>query len=51
MDPAPDLIPDPTPFFSDFKDEKKLIYPLHIIFKSLKPNADETVQNSQKRIL
>ncbi len=26
MEPDPDLTPDPTPFFSDFKDAKKLIF-------------------------
>jgi hypothetical protein len=28
--PDPDLIPDPAPFFSDFKDGKKLFF--HIFF-------------------
>jgi hypothetical protein len=35
MDPDPDQTPDPTPFFSDFKDAKKIIFLLHIFSYNL----------------
>jgi hypothetical protein len=35
MDPDPDQTPDPTPFFRDFKDAKKLIFFLHIFSYNL----------------
>ncbi len=57
LDPLP--TPDPTPFFSDFKDAKinffsylfLITYPQAHYLQSLKPNADETAPKSRKRIL